>query len=132
MPLEIPRLPVQFMNDDHDHAAALLAAMQAALPAYAGDRSPLALACRAFLEHNREHFAREEVAMQASGFPPYPVHKNEHDRTLAWLAELTDAIAAGSADPETVIRAVDRDIPAWFIQHIQTMDWATANWIANH
>ncbi|NTV94009.1 MAG: hemerythrin family protein [Thiobacillus sp.] len=120
------------MNDDHDHAAEQLEAMLAALPAYPADGATLAQACRAFLDHNREHFGREEVAMQATGFPPYPVHKNEHERALDWLAGLTAGIAAGSADPAMVVRVIGQEIPAWFIQHIQTMDWATANWIASH
>lgn len=132
MQMEIPRLPVAFMNEDHDHGADQLAAMLAALPAYTEDRTTLAQACRDFLEHNREHFAREEAAMLASGFPPYPVHRQEHQRALDWLEDLTAGIAAGNADAETVARAVGQDVPAWFIQHIQTMDWVTANWIASH
>lgn len=132
MQLEIPRLPVDFMNADHDHAARQLDALYTALPAYPDDAAALALACRTFAEHSREHFAREEAAMLASGFPPYPVHRQEHERVLAWLAELTEGIATGSADPAAVALAVNHDIPVWLIQHIQTMDWATANWIASH
>lgn len=132
MPMEIPRLPVDFMNQDHDHAAEQLEAMLAALPTYPAEPATLAEACHAFLSHNREHFAREEAAMQATGFPPYPVHRREHERALDWLAGLAEAIAAGTANPESVTRVVGQEIPAWFIQHIQTMDWATANWIASH
>ncbi len=132
MDIEIPRLPVGFMNEDHDHAAEQLAAMLAALPGFAHDRAPLARACRAFLDHNREHFAREEEAMQATGFPAYTVHKGEHDRALAWLDDLTNRIASGGSDIDTVREIIENDIPAWFIQHIQTMDWATANWISSH
>ncbi|MDD4880811.1 MAG: hemerythrin family protein [Gallionellaceae bacterium] len=132
MHIDIPRLPVDFMNEDHDHAAEQLAAMRAAVPAFADDHATLAQACRAFIDHNREHFAREEEAMQVTGFPPYTVHKGEHDRALAWLDGLADSIASGGADIETVRGVIEHDIPAWFIQHIQTMDWATANWISSH
>jgi hemerythrin len=131
MPVEIPVLPVAFMNEDHRHAADQLATMLAVLPSYGHSREPLVQACRAFLEHNREHFAREEAAMRESGFPPYVVHKSEHDRTLAWLAELVAGIEAG-LDTETVRNAIERDIPTWLIQHIQTMDRATAGWIDAH
>ncbi|WP_165873553.1 bacteriohemerythrin [Parasulfuritortus cantonensis] len=130
--MEIPRVAVEFMNSDHDHAAEQLADMLAALPTYGAAPAALAEACRAFLDHNREHFAREEEAMQATGFPPYPVHKQEHERALAWLADFTAGVAAGSPDADAVNRVVGQEIPAWFIQHIQTMDFVTANWIASH
>lgn len=131
MKIEIPQLPVAFMNEDHQHAAVQLQAMQAALPLYNADRTPLAQACRAFLDHNRAHFAREEAAMQASGFPPYPMHKAEHDRVLGWLEKLATEIEAGLPDA-AVRQAVERDIPTWFDQHILTMDRVTAAWIAVH
>ncbi|MFA5081459.1 MAG: hemerythrin family protein [Hydrogenophilaceae bacterium] len=132
MRMEIPRLPVNFMNEDHDHAAEQLETMLATLPVYAENHAMLAQACRAFLDHNREHFAREEEAMRVTGFPPYTVHKGEHDRALAWLDDLTNSIASGGPDSDTVRQVIEHDIPAWFIQHIQTMDWATANWISSH
>lgn len=131
MQINIPQLPVDFMNEDHAHAAAQLEAMLAALPHYDTDRAPLAEACQAFLDHNRAHFAREEAAMQASGFPPYAVHKGEHDRVLGWLEKLAADIESGLPD-EAIRPRVERDLPAWLNQHIMTMDRATAAWIAAH
>lgn len=131
MRVEYPKLPVAFMNQDHDHAAEQLETMSTVLSAYPYSREPLAQACRAFLEHNRAHFAREEAAMQSSAFPAFAVHKGEHDRVLLWLESLTEVIEAG-LDIETIAQAIEHDIPAWFVRHVQTMDWATANWIANH
>lgn len=129
MPIDVPILPVAFMNDDHVHAAEQLDAMLAALASYAENPGLLARASREFLDHNREHFAREEVAMQAAGFPPYPVHKQEHEQVLAWLENLTNAMEGG-IEPATARRAVEEEIPAWFLRHIQTMDSVTANWLA--
>lgn len=131
MQIDYPRLPVAFMNDDHDHAAEQIETMLAALSGYPVERQPLVAACRDFLEHNRAHFAREEAAMQASGFPPYPVHRAEHERALAWLEQLVAGLEAG-LDPEAARTAVTRDIPAWLVQHIETMDRVTATWIASH
>jgi hemerythrin len=131
MALDIPPLPVEFMNEDHLHAARQLETMLAVLPIYGHSREPLVQACRVFLEHNRAHFAREEAAMLASGFPPYPVHKNEHERVLNWLAGLIAEIEKG-LDPEAVRQAVEVDIPEWLMQHIQTMDRITAGWIVAH
>lgn len=131
MAIEIPQLPVAFMNEDHRHAAEQLEAMQFALEGYSADRLPLVTTSREFLQHNREHFGREELAMQASGFPPYAVHKGEHERVLAWLDQLVASIEAGV--PESTLRqAILQDIPTWFHQHILTMDRATAAWLASH
>jgi len=131
MDLELPQLPVDFMNADHAHAEALWREMCAALADYPAHCTPLEAACRAFLAHNQAHFAREENAMQQYAFPPYPVHKAEHDRVLALLADLADAVAGGGAE-DSVRRTIEEDIPAWLVQHVQSMDLVTARWIAAH
>lgn len=131
MEIELPKLPVAFMNDDHAHAEALWREMVAALADYPACNEPLANACRAFLEHNRAHFGREEDAMLQHAFPPYPVHKAEHDRVLAMLAELTAAAASGAAE-DHLRNAIERDIPSWLVQHVESMDMVTARWIAAH
>lgn len=130
MPIDFPQLPVDFMNADHAHAVSQLEAMKAVLPAYAYNREPLVLACREFLRHNREHFAREEAAMHETGFPAFAIHKREHERVLHWLETLAGDIAAGQ-DIAAVTQAIHDDIPAWFVQHTRTMDSATAAWIAS-
>lgn len=131
MNLELPELEVAFMNDDHRHAAAQITAMTDTLPEYPGHPEPFLAALRDFIEHNRAHFGREESAMRESGFPPYPVHKQEHDRVLDWLEQAYGQLA-GKIDPAAAERLVRQDIPAWLRLHIQTMDRATAFWIAAH
>lgn len=126
MPIEIAKLPVAFMNDDHAQAAAELETLQAL--AVTADRDALAAATRQFLLHNQQHFAREEAAMQATAFPAYLVHKAEHDRVLEWLGGLVAMLDAGRDD--TALRQVVLDeIPAWLGRHIETMDRVTAGWI---
>jgi hemerythrin len=131
MDIELPELPVGFMNDDHAHAEALWREMSAALAHFPGQTAPLAAACRAFLEHNRAHFGREEAAMQRSGFPPYPVHKAEHDRVLALLEALAATVEAGGSEAR-VRPMIEEEIPAWLLQHVQSMDLVTARWLAAH
>jgi hemerythrin len=131
MKLTLPHLPVAFMNEDHAHAEALWRDMRAALSEEPADMDRFVTAFRAFLEHNRAHFAREEEAMQRFAFPPYPVHKAEHDRILAQLADLLAAAEAGKGS-EQFSRAIEHDIPAWLQQHVQSMDLVTARWIAAH
>lgn len=127
--LDLPQVALDFMNEDHAHAADQLAAMTAALDDYPNHPERLVAACREFLEHSRAHFAREEEAMQAAGFPPFPVHKSEHDQVLALLEQLAEAVDAGRVD-EAMRTAITRDIPDWLVRHVQSMDMVTARWIA--
>ncbi len=131
MQIAYPRLPVPFMNDDHDHAADQIATMRMMLATNPDGREPLVRACQAFLDHNRAHFAREETAMLQSGFPALTVHRAEHERVLAWLEAFLANVQAGQ-DYAAAVAMVERDIPAWFVQHIETMDRVTATWIASH
>lgn len=129
--LALPELPVPFMNDDHAHAVEQWEAMLAALDDYPGNVDRLLTASEAFLRHNREHFQREEAAMRASGFPPYAMHKQEHDRVLAWLEALVASIRDG-ADGALLRDVIQREVGDWLSQHVQTMDQVTARWIASH
>lgn len=69
--------------------------------------------------------------MRATGFPPYGIHKHEHDRVLAWLDDLAGRIESGT-DDASVRQAIEQEIPDWLIRHIQTMDAVTATWLAAH
>lgn len=129
--LELPRLAVAFMNEDHAHAARQWETMLNALEDYPANRDGLLTASEDFLRHSREHFQREEEAMRASGFPPYVVHKQEHDRVLAWLETLVADIRAGM-DPAELRVTIQRDVADWLARHVQTMDNVTALWIDSH
>lgn len=129
MELQLPRLPVAFMNEDHTHALAQWQAMREALQDYPEQPERLLAACEAFVDHNRAHFAREEDAMRASGFPPYPIHKQEHGRVLAWLEQLLQEITE-HAPANGIRETIEAAIPEWLAQHVQAMDTVTAKWIA--
>jgi hemerythrin len=129
--LDLPELPVRFMNTDHTHARELLERMVELASNPDAVATDLGLTCRAFLEHNRAHFGREEAAMLATGFPPYAVHKAEHGNALAWLADLASQ-AESSPTSASLRQAISRELPDWYLRHIQTMDTVTANWIAAH
>lgn len=126
--LILPELPVRFMNDDHAHARELLIAM---VNGAENDLAGLSSVCRAFYEHNRAHFEREEAAMLATGFPPMAVHKAEHGQALDWLESLARQAESG-AESQSLRQAISIDLPAWYLRHIQTMDAVTANWISAH
>jgi hemerythrin len=77
------------------------------------------------VEHTRAHFAREESIMDATGFFATGIHKAEHQRVLAEVARVADRLEAG--DATFARRYVAEHLPAWFRQHRDTMDLATAS-----
>lgn len=128
----LPQLPVDFMNADHAQEVALLEAIEGALSAHGRGAGTLA----AVLEklsllavHTREHFLREESMMRETQFPAYPQHKAEHDRVLAQMdAEARTFREHG--DAARLSRYLFEALPAWFLQHIATMDQVTATFAA--
>lgn len=100
-----------------DHLAALAAADETTFPALFA----------AFARHLRDHLAHEEALMRQYGFPPYPIHKREHDRVRLELEGLEERLAAGDLTQARVYAC--EVVPEWFIRHKNTMDAATAAWI---
>jgi hemerythrin len=122
-----------FMNDDHREEARLLnAVVEAARGLQAGSASANAVVVRlsALERYTRDHFGREEEAMQKVGFPAYSVHKAEHDRVLAELASEI-GIFGKAGDVARLIAYAGRTVPGWFQQHIVTMDMVTARFLGS-
>jgi hemerythrin len=66
--------------------------------------------------------------MQETGFPPYPMHKGEHDRVLADM----DAHAARWKQERNTTALSDWlevELVDWFVSHVGTMDFVTARYI---
>jgi hemerythrin len=127
----IPRTELPFMDADHQLEASLLNELAGAVEALgAGGGSTEALLERfdALLRHTAEHFERENEAMRRSGFPPYPVHRGEHDRVLGEMRAVRDAFAGGGP-LEVLRRYVVEATPAWFRSHILTMDTVTSGFV---
>jgi hemerythrin len=109
------------IDADHKETVELLAACAAA-----EDEDFRALFA-GFATHLREHLAREEELMRQYGFPPYPIHKHEHDRVRLELEGIEKRLAAGNL--QLARGYVSEMVPNWFIAHKNTMDSATAAWI---
>ena len=126
----IPLVAVEFMNSDHHEAVDLANILEAHLVAEDVDEAAVETALRAFLDHTREHFGREEEEMQRTQFPVYAVHKGEHDRVLEDMEVVYGDWVAGK-DAKSLLAWVRGPLPAWLVEHIQTMDTITAQFIAN-
>lgn len=129
---EVPKVAVDFMNDDHEEATnvtnALLALVGAADNGEVNSQE-ISDTLNELLLHCQEHFAREEKQMQKIDFPPYPVHQGEHQRVLA---EMEGELLAWNkeGDVERLKRYAEITLPEWFIGHIKCMDTVTAMFIS--
>ncbi len=133
-PAGVPRVALAFMNDDHDAETVLVNELDDLLEACDGHDTQHETAIDAKLleiaDHTREHFGREEEVMRRITFPAYLVHKSEHDRVLA----LIDQVAAtwqGDRDLDRLKAFIRKDLPTWFVEHIQSMDTVTAMFAAD-
>ncbi len=131
-PSSIPQVEVASMNRIHNEEAELFNELDRLLDAYSRDEIPaerIDHELDTFLQHMQAHFRAEETQMQAIRFPPYPVHKGEHDKVLA-VAEQRIQAWKETRDTEALSTFIRSDLPAWLTQHIDTMDRVTAHFFA--
>lgn len=69
--------------------------------------------------------------MRRLRFPPYSIHKGEHDRLLD---ELEAIVSQWSTDPavDPLRHYLEHRLGPWFLQHVATMDQVTARYVAMH
>lgn len=109
---------IAFQDDDHEEAVAVMNALQTCT-----DEELPGLYKKLF-DHTREHLERENELMERIGFFAYDMHKGEHDRVLAEMQDFQDKLDAG--DLAAVRTYVQETVPDWFINHLESMDTATA------
>lgn len=126
--LEYPQVALDFMNHDHAEFIEMREQLLAAL-AKEGTTAEVDALLDRLLEHTRTHFGEEERQMREAQFPPYPMHKGEHDRVLAEM-ETRVAQWKQGRDAEALRGWLDKDVGDWFVNHVSTMDFVTARFIA--
>ncbi len=127
----IPQVALPFMNDDHREEARLLNEAIDATKAHVGGKVTVESVLHAFeklLQHTQEHFGREEEAMRRVAFPPYPMHKGEHDRVIDEM-ESEETHFRETGDTKRLLGYLSQAVPAWFVAHIQSMDNVTAQFV---
>jgi hemerythrin len=127
----IPQVALPFINDDHREEGRLLNELADAVKGHRTGAVPVETVLHrleALFAHTQEHFAREEEAMREVGFPPYPVHKGEHDRVLEEM-ESEETHFRETGDTARLWKYVSEAVPTWFVGHIQSMDAVTAQFV---
>lgn len=109
---------ISFQDDDHEEAVTVMNALQTC----SDDELPGLF--NQLHTHTKEHLNRENELMDRIGFFAIEVHKGEHDRVLAQMQEFQDKLDAG--DIADVRKYVQETVPDWFLNHLDTMDTATA------
>ncbi len=128
------KVEMPFMQAVHEEEIGMLNVLFAMLEEAEAGRAvsdQLTIGIDAFQAHLVTHFAGEEERMQACGFPPFEIHKGEHDRLLA---EISSVIEQWKQDEvlEPLAAWLRHDLPAWMQQHIATMDSVTAHFLSMH
>lgn len=78
---------------------------------------------QALIAHTEAHFGQEDQWMQQTGFSSAGIHMGQHH---AVLQAMRGALALGERGQLSELRAMVRDLAAWFGQHAQIMDAAMA------
>lgn len=129
----IPQVPLDFINADHREEGRLLNDLSDALDALdagRGDAAAVAARLAALRDHTAAHFGREDDAMRRTLFPAFPIHHAEHVRVLTELDDEARRFAE-TGDAARLRAWVLGDVPAWFVNHIETMDLVTARFVAS-
>ncbi|OOG24566.1 hemerythrin [Thioalkalivibrio denitrificans] len=121
---------VEFMLHDHEEAVRLLERIVENLAASTSEENPeLRRDLRDFIEHTRAHFNREESLMKEVGYPPLPVHKQEHDQRLEELVSFLDDLDAGVVSLNELRELFMGRFLPWYRRHCATMDAATEKFV---
>lgn len=124
----LPQVAMDFMNTVHCEELGLVIDLLAALDEGVSI-DEIGAKLNAWFEHTTAHFEREERLMQEYQFPPYPIHKREHDQALQTLKSVQSQWQA-SHDNAALARYIKDDWRPWLQQHISTMDRVTATFFS--
>jgi hemerythrin len=129
----VPVVAMDFMNEVHAQDVIIINKLYDLLLAYETiPNEPNAQAITdqfaLWFEHTLSHFQGEEIQMREKRFPPYAMHKSEHDNVLAKM-DFVFRTWNRTKDIAMLKEYVTQTLPAWFTQHIATMDTVTANFL---
>lgn len=123
-----PQVALEFMNQDHAEFVTLVDKVLELLKIPSSEAA-VDLKLSWLMAHTRHHFAEEERQMLMTQFPPYLMHKMEHDRVLADMESHIAEWATGR-DTRVLKNWMEKEVASWFVNHVSTMDFVTAGYIA--
>jgi len=121
----LPQIEMEFMNIVHCEELHLVGQLAEMLENSVPE-SEIDEALANWVAHTREHFEREEVLMHEYRFPPYPIHKREHEQALQSLLDV-QLNWMDNHDAAALLSYIKQDWRNWLQQHILSMDRVTAH-----
>lgn len=126
----IPLVAMDFMNDVHKEDVEIINALYLCILDYEKDpkqnnAQTINEKYEEWYTHTRAHFKGEEQKMVEMDFPPYPMHKGEHNKAMQRMEEVLRHWNR-SKDIQALKRYISTEVPAWLTHHIETMDTITA------
>lgn len=126
----MPLVAMEFMNNTHKEDVEIINELFELILAY--EESPtlenkkkIDEQYNTWFEHTVEHFRVEEVMMQEKNFPPYPMHKGEHENGLRIMDEVFRSWQE-KGDVDMLKNYFSDHLVPWLMNHINTMDTVTA------
>ena len=127
---ELPMVAMDFMNEVHLEDVDIINELYERILAYehtptTENQEQIDQQYQLWFEHTVAHFKGEEIEMEERAFPPYMMHKGEHDKALAVMDELFRTWQT-TRDINILKNYFTTTLPQWLTHHIQTMDTVTA------
>ena len=120
---QLPMVVMPSMNDTHLEDILIINRLSSAIDAKNSDEVNAIL--QELVTHTIAHFSGEEEMMREKMFPPYPMHKGEHDRALYELKQVSQQFNE-NRDLGFAKNYVDSTLIPWLLNHIETLDTVTA------
>jgi len=126
----LPLVAEDFMNDVHFEDVDIINELHEKAINYRDNKTDenkesLIASYEKWFEHTVNHFKGEEDKMLELRFPPYMMHKGEHDRCLEHMEQVLRSFKE-TDDIDALVRYLEVDLTQWLVNHIQTMDTVTA------
>lgn len=127
---DLPLVAEDFMNDVHYEDVDIINDLYEKLLNYIAsetkeNKNIVIDAYQNWYDHTVSHFKGEEDKMIELNFPPYMMHKGEHEKCLEQMRQVLDYFIKNN-DKEFLKSYLELDLINWLVNHIQTMDTVTA------
>lgn len=127
----LPRVAYEVMNEVHEEEIELLQKIESALNEYPLNVIQVDEVLSELLVHTQEHFANEQRLMKEVNFPAMMMHESEHVRVLNEMKSVVNRWEQ-TRDPDLIKEYFLGTLIEWLMQHINTMDTITAQFIVMH
>jgi hemerythrin len=127
----LPMVAMDFMNEVHLEDVDIINSLYESILKYEIEKNEnnfnnVSSKYQEWFEHTVEHFKNEEIKMQEMKFPPYLMHKGEHDNALNEM-DIVFRQWNQNKDSFKLKEYFDEHLKPWLLNHIQTMDTVTAS-----